>query len=159
MAGEAAVVAAAPVRALAREVLARLADDSDGDLATVLDAEPVERWPAVLREEMLRLGDVSAAERHEVVRGVFDSLLTRPGASYDLAASMLHVLLELPPALFGDMVVAVVHATGGRAEEDAQRLRAVVGSALARFPVPQWQRLAASFNQAATAVGEPAVWR
>jgi len=151
--------AARPVRSLARDVLRRMPPGSPEDLLVVLDAEDPQRRPAVLREEVVRLGDVPAAERCDVIRVFLDGLLTRPGSSYELAASLLGVLLELPPVRFAEVIAAVVQGTGDRADADADRVRAVVGSALARFPVPQWQRVAATLNESARAAGQPAVWR
>jgi hypothetical protein len=56
-------------------------------------------------------------------------------------------------------VRAVVDGTAGWSGADGPRLHAVLSSALARFPLPQWQRLAASLNTAAQDVGLPAQWR
>ncbi len=67
-------------------------------------------------------------------------------------------MLELPPADYDALVDAVVRASAGRAPEDTERVEAVVRSAMARFAIPQWQRLAASFDAAATAAGLPARW-
>ncbi|MDQ3481708.1 MAG: hypothetical protein M3423_10350, partial [Actinomycetota bacterium] len=63
------------------------------------------------------------------------------------------------PEPYGELVTAIVQATGGRAEEDSERVRTVVGSAMARFAIPQWQRLASSLNSAANAAGQPEGWR
>ena len=68
-------------------------------------------------------------------------------------------MLELPPRSYDLLVAAIVHASAGRPEQDSARLQSVVGSALARFAMPQWQRLAASLNAAASAAGLPATWR
>jgi hypothetical protein len=53
----------------------------------------------------------------------------------------------------------VVEASAGRPQPDADRLRSVVGSAMARFAIPQWQRLAASLNAVAESTDQPATWR
>jgi hypothetical protein len=86
-------------------------------------------------------------------------MLSRAATSYDLAESLLTVVLELPPGPYADMVTAVVHVTGGLRQEDSERVHAVIGSAMARFAIPQWQRLAASLNEAAIGMGQPASWR
>lgn len=160
-AGKAVAVpsAAAPVRAQALQVLARLPGELSADLWTVLDDAAQESWVAVLREEVVRVADAPPAAAGELVRGLLDGLLARPGTSYDLAESLLVVVLELPPRPYALLVSAVVDACAGRPEQDGERLRAVLGSAMARFAMPQWSRLAASFNAAARDVGEPATWR
>ncbi|MDP9397431.1 MAG: hypothetical protein M3P96_06210, partial [Actinomycetota bacterium] len=150
--------AAAPVRAQAQQLLGRLPGPAHEDLLVVLDEEPRQHWPGVVREEVLRLGDVPARERLAGMTGFVDGLLRRPDSAYELAQSLLHVLLELPPAPYEDMVTAVVLATAGRPGPETGRVQAVVRSAMARFPVPQWQRLAATFDAAATRAGSPAGW-
>jgi len=151
--------AESPVRAQAQQVLDRLSGATQLDLLAVLDAEPLERWPAIVREEAVRWCDASRAERLDAIGGFLDGLLSRPGTAYDLAESLLAVLLELPPGSYDALVVAIVHATGTRTPKDGERIRSVVGSAMARFAIPQWQRLAASLNAAATAAGQPGGWR
>ncbi len=148
-----------PVRAQAQQVLDRLCGVTQLDLLAVLDVEPLERWPAIVREEAVRWCDASSAERLDTVGGFLDGLLNRPATTYDLAESLLAVLLELPPGPYAELVAAIVHATDTRAPEESERIRAVMGSAMARFAIPQWQRLAASFNAAATAAGQPGGWR
>jgi tetratricopeptide (TPR) repeat protein len=150
--------AATPVRAQADDVLARVPAER-GDLMTVLDDEPADRWPAVVREEVLRLVDGTARERDAEVRDYLGGVLTRTDAAYGLAEALLHVVLELPPGSYDAMVESVVRGCAGREPDDNERLRAVLGSAMARFAIPQWQRLAASLNAAAAGCGEPASWR
>jgi hypothetical protein len=107
----------------------------------------------------LRVADSPAPERHDVLTGLLNGMLARPAACYDLAESLLQVVLELPPRSYDLLVTAIVHASAGRPEQDSARLQSVVGSALARFAMPQWQRLAASLNAAAEAAGLAATWR
>jgi len=155
-----AVANAAPlVRTQAQQVLARLPGPTDGDLLSVLDAEDQEQWAAVIREEVLRVADLPDQTRQTLLRAVFDGLLTRSGASYDVAEALLQVVLELPPRPYDLMVAAIVAAGAGRSEQDSDRLSAVLSSAMARFAMPQWQRLAASLNAAAVEAGLPAQWR
>lgn len=160
-AGQVLAVAAAapPVRAQAQELLARLGAADQGDLWAVLDDEPADQWAAVLREEILRALELPPAAGALLVRGCLDGLLTRSGTSHDYAESLLHVVLEVPPRPYAQLVAAVVAGVARRPAEDADRLRAVLGSAMARFAMPQWQRLAASLNDAAVAAGQPATWR
>lgn len=148
-----------PVRLQAQQLLDRLRDGSRADLLTVLDAEPFERWPAIVRDEVLRCVEAGPAELSRALNDVVDSFLDRPGTSYDLAESLLAVVLELPPGPYGDLVTAIVRAAGARPDGDGERVRAVMASAMARFAIPQWQRLASSLNAAAAAAGQPTNWR
>ena len=150
--------AAAPVRAQAHALLARLPGVAEDDLLAVLDAEDREQWAPLVREEAVRTAEVPAA-RTTFVRALLDGVLTRSGTAYDRAQVLLEVSLELPPRTYDGLVAAVVTGCAGRPAEDEQRLRAVLGSALARFAIPQWQRLAASLNAAAEDAGLPAGWR
>lgn len=151
--------AAARVRAQAEQLLARLPGVPAEDLLVVLDDEPREEWVTILRDEVLRALDLSRTDRALVLRGVLDALLARPESSYALAEDLLTVVLELPPHSYSAVVEALVAGCAGRPDDDTDRLRAVIGSALARFALPQWQRLAASLNAAAEAAGQPATWR
>ncbi len=151
--------AAAPVRAQAQSLLTRLPGDAAQDLLAVLDSEPPDERAGVLREELLRAAELPAGERCRVVRGLLDGVLARPEHAYELAQALVGVVLELPPRPYDALVTAVVASSGRRPQEDVDRLHAVIGSAMARFAIPQWQRLAASLNAAATAAGQPATWR
>jgi len=152
--------AAAPVRAQAQELLGRLGEVSADDLMTVLEGEPdQDKWVLIVREELLRAVELPAAGRTAVLSGFLDGLLTRPVESYAMAESLLNVILELPPRTYDQLIAAFIAACAGRPEEDLDRLRSVTGGALARFAIPQWQRLAASLNAAAEKAGQPATWR
>ncbi|MBA2738049.1 MAG: hypothetical protein H0U47_00060, partial [Nocardioidaceae bacterium] len=150
--------AATPVRAQARALLARQPAGAADDLLTVLDAEDRDQWVPVIREEMVRAVELTSAQRCAVVSVVLDGALARPGVSSDLVESLLQVVIEAPPQTYEPLVSAVVAACAGRSEPETQRLRAVIGSAMARFALPQWQRLAASLNAAARAAGQPVTW-
>lgn len=159
-AGQALAVpsAAAPVRAQARLLLGRLPGHTHQDLLAVLDAEGAEQWVVVLRDELQGTAELAPGQRCAVVSGFLDGMLARPSMSYDLAESLLQVVLELPPRTYDLLVSAVVGACAGRSERDTERLRGVISSSMARFALPQWQRLAASLNAAAEASGQPASW-
>jgi tetratricopeptide (TPR) repeat protein len=150
---------AGPVRAQALRLLERRPGGNAADLLAVLEEGERGEWVPVLREEVLRAVELTPADRRVLVSGFLDGVLARPEASYALAEALLTVVLELPPRPYSLLVEAVVLATAGRPDQEAERLQAVLGSALARFPVPQWQRLAASLNAAAEAAGRPAAWR
>lgn len=151
--------AAGPVRTQAREVLARHPGADAGDLLVVLDEEDHDRWTAVVREEVLCWADLPVARRGAFLRGFLDGVLARPGRAHDLAESLLQVVLEVPPRPFGLMVAALVEGVAGRPQHEVDQLRAVLGSAMARFAMPQWQRLAAALNAAAEEAGAPGGWR
>ncbi len=161
MAARQALVTSAepPVRMQAQQILDRLLDEDQPDLLTVLDAEPRDRWPAVLREEALRWTESGSLERVRAVDHLVGAFLERPGDSYDLVETLLGVLLELPPELYGSLVAAIVQATATRPAEEGVRVRSIFASAMARFPLPQWQRLASSLNAAAASTGQPVGWR
>ena len=150
--------AATAVRDLAGQVLSRLPGQPADDLLVVLDSEEPEHWSGVLREELLRATDISAEQRRALIRGLLDGILARPATSYDLTERLIQVLLELPPRAYDRFVDAIVEACAGRPDEQSDRIRAVISSAMARFALPQWQRLAASFNTAAAAAGLPTGW-
>lgn len=150
--------AAGAVRTQAQQLLARLPGGPSEDLLAVLDAEHADEWGGVIREELVLAADLPAGQRLSVLSGFLDGVLERPPAAYDLAESLLQILLELPPRPYDLLVPAVVEAVAGRSEDDTARLRAVICSAMARFAIPQWQRLAGSLNAAARALGEPATW-
>jgi hypothetical protein len=146
------------VRAHAQQVLDRLPEASGGELFAVLDEEPTTRWAATMREEVQRWADATTAVRQAAAAAWVDGQLHRPGREYELAQTLLGALLELPPPAYLRVVAAVVVAVGRRSDEDADRFRAVTRSAMARFPIPQWQRLAATFDEQARERGQPAEW-
>jgi len=148
-----------PVRDQAQQVLDRLHGVTGLDLLTVLDAEPTQRWSALIREEVLRWCEAPRPERRSAIRGVLDGLLERPGSTYDLAESLLSVIIELPPPPYAEMVSSIVQVTAELAPPARERIHAIIGSAMARFAIPQWQRLAGSLNAADAAAGRAGVWR
>lgn len=149
-----------PSRAQARQLLDRLPEAAGGtQLFVVLDQEPPPRWPAIVGEEVLRWADGTAAIRRAAATAWVDGQLRHEGLGYDLAETLLRTLLVLPPSAFHRVVAALVEAVGRRSLVDADRFRAVTRSAMARFPIPQWQRLAAMFDEVALEQGQPADWK
>lgn len=146
-----------PVVAQCERLLAELPDTGDG-VFFVLEREPPERWQPVVRDEVLRWIDSDDAVREREARGWVQGTLSRPGAAPALGEALLGVLLELPPPAYLCVVGCLVRATGQRTQPDADRFRAVIRSAMARFPLPQFQRMAGTFDQAAADAGEPAQW-
>lgn len=150
--------APAPVVAQARELLDRLPPETGAELLAVLDDEPVERWSAWIRDEVLRWVDATPVDRNRAAAAWVAGLGAHGGDRTALAEAMLDVLLELPPSGFEPIVSALVQAAGRCSDDDAARFRAPTRSAMARFPVPQWQRLTASFSAAATRLGQRQDW-
>ena len=148
-----------PVRDQAQHVVERLHVLTGLDLLTVLDAEPIPRWPALIREEVLRWCEAPRPERRSAIRGFLNGLLERPGLGYDLAESLLSVIIELPPPPYARMVSSIVQVTAELTPPGRERIHAIIGSAMARFAIPQWQRLAASLNAAEAAAGRDGVWQ
>lgn len=148
-----------PVRRQAEEVLGRLTAAPRADLVTVWLGEPAGPARAVIGEEVARWLAVTGAERQRGVRDFAEGLLSVQERAYDLAEDLLAVWLELPPTPYRDLAAALVAATAARPAAEAERLQAVFASALARFALPQWQRLVAQLNATAAAAGEPATWR
>ena len=147
------------VRAQAQGIWDAMPGSLVEDLQSVLDDSPQEHWVGALREEVVRACELAPGQLDEVVRGVLDGVLRRPGDAYDVAESLLHVVVELPPREYTRVVTAVVAATAGRPAPETARLHAVFGSAMARFAMPQWQRLAVALNEAAGHAGQPQEWR
>lgn len=159
-AGQALAVRAtpAPVRQQAAALLGRLPPATGSELFDVLEREPAQEWPGVLRDEVTRWGDCAPAERATAAGHWVRGVLRRAGRGPELTEAVLNALLELPPAAYERIVEAIVSATSPLSDADAARFRAVSRSGMARFPVPQWQRLAATFERAAERAGTGAGW-
>ncbi len=131
-------VAAQPVREQARGVLARLGDGA-GDVLRVLDAEPAERWPGVLREELARWVEADPAERRVEAAAWIEGQLARDTGT-DLCEQLLGTLLEMPPGAMEAVIRALLEAHGG------VRFRSDLSLAAARFHGPQCARLEHAFR-------------
>ena len=149
--------AAQPVAVQASGVLERLGDPT-GDLVAALDTEPVERWPATVRDELVRWTDVDAASRCAEAGAWIDALIARPGQGADLAETWLGALLEQPPAAMEVVIRSILEALVERDADIQDRFRAQVARAMPRFPMPQWMRLKDMFNRIAADVGGEPVW-
>lgn len=147
-----------PVRAQAQQLLARLPAPSGGELFAVLDEEPEQRWAVLVREEVLRWSEASPRVRADACAAWVREQLARSGRGPELAESLFSALLELPPAAYERIVRAIVVAVGERGEQDAERFRAAMRSGMARFPMPQLQRLAATFDRIAAECDQPVAW-
>lgn len=146
-----------PVRAQAQGVLDRLGG-GPGDVLALLDAEERERWPALVREEVVRWVDADAGERREELGAWIDGQLTRGAAATDLAEAFVASLLELPPDAMEAVARGVVEALGERDPAAQRQFRSQVAMAAARFHVPQLLRVRDTFNRIAVEVGEEPAW-
>ncbi|MDQ6712902.1 MAG: soluble NSF attachment family protein, partial [Candidatus Dormibacteraeota bacterium] len=157
-AGQASAVASAstPVLTQAREVRARLGA-RPGTLFVVLDHEPLETWPGVVREELARWIDLEQSAREAELTTLIDALASSPRED-DLAEAWLGAVLELTPQAAEDVVRSLLSAWAE--EEPARRslLQQRLASAMARFHVPQWERLKDLFNRIAVELGQDGSW-
>ncbi|MPZ66919.1 MAG: tetratricopeptide repeat protein [Pseudonocardiaceae bacterium] len=148
---------AEPVREQAEASLERLGLRY-GAVLPVLDQEPQDRWPVLVREELARWSDAEPSQRRAECAGWLDGQLARRAAAADLAEVWLGALLELPPDAMISLIRAMLEAIADRGEEDVERFRSTVSRTVVRFPIPQWMRLADSFNAVATELGQEASW-
>lgn len=147
-----------PVIEQARLLLERLGPASGAELFTVIAAQPTQRWQAICRDEVLRWVDAAPGDRDAAARAWVAGQLASAGRSHELAEALLGVLLELPPAAYAQVITAVLRAVARLAAADADRFQAATRSGMARYAIPQWQRMAASFEQAAREAGAPPGW-
>ena len=154
-AAQARTVAGAPdpVARQAEAVLDRLGRPR-GDLMSLLDAEPPERWPGLVRDELLRLLDEPPAERDAELGAWVGAEVARLQNGVEIVEAWLATLLELPPPDMETLVRGIVGATGRLDPEAAERVRADVGAATARFHMPQLLRLEDAFDRCAVELGQ-----
>lgn len=157
-AGQAAVVTSAspPVVGQARELRAR-GGARPGTLLAVLEHEPLESWPGVVREELARWIDLDDASRREELAAWTDALLTSPRES-DLAETWLGALLELTLQAAEEIVRDQLRVWAEQAPDARSIVQQRLGSAMARFHVPQWERLKDLFNRMALEQGQAGSW-
>jgi hypothetical protein len=143
--------------AQARGVLERVGE-RPGALLEVLDREPRNQWPVALREELARWLDAGSDQRRGEARAWVTGQLDRPADAVDLAEAWLGTLLELPGDAMDRVIDTTLEALGGLDAAAGGRFRADVARAMPRFHLPQWQRLADSFNRAAARLGQEPAW-
>ncbi len=149
--------AAEPVREQAGATVERLGRRY-GAVLPVLDQEPQDRWPVLVREELARWSDTEPAQRRAECGGWLDGQLVRRAAAADLTEAWLGGLLELPPDAMIGLIRAMLEALADRDEEDVESFRSTVSRTVVRFPIPQWMRLKDSFNTVATELGQEPSW-
>jgi tetratricopeptide (TPR) repeat protein len=148
-----------PVRAQSAQVLGRLEGGAGWDLGTVLDQEPRARWDIWVRDEMLRWTELDQQSRDEEAAAWLQGQDERGADGVELAQALLGVLLELPPSAYDLVISSIVRAVAATDPHHAERLQAVFRSAMARYPLPQWQRMAETFSAAAEREGQVQQWR
>ncbi len=146
-----------PVRVQASGVLARLGR-GQGNLMSVLDEEPPDRWAVIVREEVARWADADEVSKRAESDAWIEGQLARPATGIDLAAAWLEALLELPPASIDGLIRAALEAFGDRPPDDQDRFRDEVESAMARFHTPQLLRLRDIFDRLAAELGQEPSW-
>ena len=146
-----------PVRVQAEALLERLGDEP-GDVLSVLDAEPQERWVATVREELARWVDLDARERQTEAAAWIEGQLARPDAGTDLAEAWIHALLELPPRHLEGLVSSLLEALAARDDEDREQVRSNFSLAMGRLHVPQLMRLGEVFNRISRQLDLPEGW-
>lgn len=149
--------AAPPVLEQANAVLHRLGRPG-GDLVSVLDDAPTQRWAAELAPSLTAMLDAETLERERLLGAWIDGQVAEGRDGTALAAALLDVLLELPPDQLKTLVRGLLLALQDRAHEQAGRFRSQSRRAMARFHVPQWQRLEAIFQEVAAEVGDDGEW-
>lgn len=145
------------VCATAAGVLQRLGP-GPGEILDVLDLEPEQRWPALVREELVRWSDAWPEDLATEADAFVDGVLTRPGAA-ELVATWLGGLLELPAGSMSTVVIATLHALHRYRAEQVERFRSLVARGCARFHIPQMDRLTRIFEDLAAEHGGPRSWR
>lgn len=139
------------------DVLAALEHEA-GRPAGGPDVAEADEWPVVWREEAARWATIDGLERDAETSAWVRGLAERPHRIGDLAEPWLGALLELPPAEMEALAAAAIRATGRLEPDAAQRVRAEVGRAMARFHAPQMLRLRDTFDRLAGELGEPTGW-
>ena len=124
----------------------------------VIEDEPHERWPAVVREEIARWVDAPVADRRAEVRAWIDGQLARPESAGQLAAAWLGALLELPPEAMERVIRSALEALVDAGAGTSDRFRSELLRAAELFHLPQTLRLRESFDRVARQLGAEEAW-
>ncbi|HEV2820418.1 MAG TPA: tetratricopeptide repeat protein [Solirubrobacteraceae bacterium] len=140
--------APAPVRDQAAAILQWLKADP-GDVLAVLDSEPQDAWPRLVRDELAWWLDAEPTVRRPHAAAWAARLAAEDNNNADkLAEAWLGAVLEVPPEGTEEAIGALVEGIGGLPPDQAERGHALVQRALPRFHLPQWQRLERLFARA-----------
>ncbi len=158
-AGQAAAVASAsaPVVSQARELRARLGA-RPGILMMVLDQEPLESWPGIVREELARWIDLDDAGQQPELGAWIEGSASSARES-DLTEAWLGAVLELTPQGAERIVRSLLQALGHQPPAVRTAVQGRLSSGMARFHLPQWERLKDIFNRMAADLGQEPSWR
>jgi tetratricopeptide (TPR) repeat protein len=159
-AGQALAVeqASEPVRSQAAAVLAGIAAGAGpGAVLAVLLKEPLQTWPGILREEMMRWSDLDAsALADELAAWIAGQVADEREA--DLAEALVGALLELRPEETEKIIRALLEVLIRQPSITADRFRSQLVTAISRFRAPQSERLTEIINHVATQLGQEASW-
>lgn len=132
--------APAAVRAQAQETQMRLGVEPC-DFLEVLDADPRDAWPELVRQEVAWALDADAGARRSQAAAWARALATGGERASALGEAYLGAVLEIPHDRTAEAIDALVEAIESLPTEDSERARIVVQRALPCFHLPQWQRL------------------
>ncbi len=150
--------AAPAVCAQARAVLDRLGPPTR-DLIEVLDQHgSSEDWTEEVGPSLTALLDADEHERQRLLGHWIDGQLASPLDGTEVGATLCAVLLELPGEQMTVLVRSLLTALQDREPEVADGFRRQMQRAMARFHLPQWQRLQTIFERLAREVGDPGGW-
>lgn len=144
-----------PAAEQAAAVLDRLGGGR-GDILGLLEKQPPERRPPLVREELARLVDAQPDERLAELGAWIDGQVARGEAGVELAEAWVGGLLELPPEALDTVIRSTLEALAARDGGRRARFTADVDRAMARFHVPQLMRLKDEFRRVAAEVGSRA---
>ena len=148
--------AAPSVQSQAAAVLQRVGH-RPGAVVAVLEEEPGERWPALVRDELQRWVDADDTTRvAEATAWVQGQLAHR--APHELAECLLAILVELPPQTMDVVARAVVAALTGFDQRSRDQFTGQCSRAMARFPLPQLMRLKEHLDAVSAEAGLSASW-
>lgn len=149
--------APAAVVGQARALVERLGSDP-GDLLTLLDDEPPDRWAALLRDDMARWLDTPADEQRAEAAAWISGTIARPDRAAQLTEALLETILELPPASMDAVIRSLLEALSKSDTESVRRFCDHVRRAMATFHVPQERRLQHRFDEIALELGQEPAW-
>lgn len=153
--------AADPVVEQAQELLDRIPGDDetgvDDVLVVLVDAAP-QRWVGIVRSETLRWAELSDAQRRAAAAAWISGAGRRRDAADPLAVALVGAIMELPPAVYDDVLRALVAAVVDADRADADRFKRAITVGMTALAVPQWLRLKDKLNEIAVELGTEPTW-